>query len=77
LVEFEAERAHVWFDRGLLLLDLIDYRSGACVAAMAGIYRRILECIERDPDAVRERRISLSTREKAWIAARSLVGGAR
>jgi phytoene synthase len=77
LITFEAERAHEWFDRGLQLLELIDYRSGACVAAMAGIYRRILERIERDPEAVRERRLSLSTQEKVWIAARSLAGGAR
>jgi phytoene synthase len=77
LILFEAERAHHWFDRGLGLLDLIDYRSGACVAAMAGIYRCILERIERDPEAVRERRISLPTRDKAWIAARSLAGVTR
>jgi phytoene synthase len=77
LISFEAERAHDWFDRGLELLELIDYRSGACVAAMAGIYRRLLERIERDPEVVRDRRLSLSTREKVWIAARSLAGGAR
>ncbi len=74
LVAFEAERARAWFARGLGLLDLLDRRSRACVAAMAGIYRRVLARIEADPASVLERRVSLPTWEKAWVAARSLAG---
>ena len=47
---------------------------GPASAAMAGIYRRLLDRIEADPLAVLERRVSLPTWEKAWVAARSLAG---
>ena len=75
LMAFEVARAQAWFDRGLGLLDLIDGRSGACVGAMTGIYRRILERIERDPATVLERRVSLPPWEKTWVAFRSLKAG--
>jgi phytoene synthase len=76
LIRFEAARDREWFDRGLRLVDLLDARSGSCVLAMAGIYRRILERIEEDPGAVLRRRISLPAWEKAWVATRSLTGTA-
>jgi phytoene synthase len=76
LVGFEAARAREWFERGLALLELIDARSGSCVAAMTGIYRRVLERIERDPVAVRAGRVSLPPWEKTWVALRSLMGAA-
>jgi phytoene synthase len=41
---------------------------------MAGIYRRLLVRIERDPMAVTRGRVSLPVWEKAVIAARSLSG---
>jgi phytoene synthase len=75
LVAFECERARLWFDEGLQLLDLLDRRSRACVAAMAGIYRRLLTRIEAEPAAVMERRVGLPTWEKALVAASSLAGG--
>jgi 15-cis-phytoene synthase len=74
LVRFEAARARDWFRRGLRLLPLLDSRSGSCVAAMTGIYRRILARVERHPEGVLEGRVSLPPWEKAWVAARSLVG---
>jgi phytoene synthase len=74
LVAFECARAHEWFERGLALLPLLDRRSRACVGAMAGIYYRLLVRIERDPHAVTQRRISLPTPEKVWIACRSILG---
>ncbi|MGW4566615.1 squalene/phytoene synthase family protein, partial [Streptomyces sp. NPDC004561] len=52
----------------------LDRRSGACVAAMAGIYRRLLDRIERDPEAVLRGRVSLPGREKAYVAVRGLSG---
>jgi phytoene synthase len=74
LVAFEAARAERWFARGLPLLDVIDARSGACVAAMCGIYRRILVRIRQRPALVREGRIALPSWEKGWVALRSLAG---
>jgi phytoene/squalene synthetase len=53
---------------------VIDPRSGACVASMCGIYRRILLRIQRDPLLVRRQRIALSHWEKGWVALRSLAG---
>jgi 15-cis-phytoene synthase len=76
LVRFEAQRAQEWFDRGMRLVPLLDRRSAACVAAMAGIYRRVLERIEAEPGRVRSERVSLPAREKAWVAARALAGRA-
>jgi phytoene synthase len=74
LVAFECQRAREWFDEGLQLLDLLDRRSRACVAAMAGIYRRLLARIESEPIAVMERRVALPAWEKALVAAGSLAG---
>jgi phytoene synthase len=74
LVRFEAARGREWFARGLELLPLLDARSRACVRAMTGIYRRILGQIDRDPQQIMRRRVSLPPWEKAWVAARSLAG---
>jgi phytoene synthase len=75
LMRFEAERAREWFDRGLQLVPLLDRRSAACVLAMAGIYRRLLERIEAHPEQAAHRRMSLPAHEKALVAARSMLGG--
>lgn len=77
LIGFECGRARTWFARGLGLLELLDWRSRACVGAMAGIYRRLLERIEADPSAVLRGRLSLSTGEKLAVAARALGGWVR
>ena len=74
LVRYEAARARAWFEDGMALLPLLDRRSAACVAAMAGIYGRILRRIDRQPRVVLERRVSLPAWEKALVAARSLAG---
>ncbi|WP_420638927.1 presqualene diphosphate synthase HpnD [Candidatus Poriferisocius sp.] len=74
LVAFEAERAERHFAVGLKLLDVLDHRSRACTGAMAGIYHRLLARIAAMPTAVMEGRMSLPTREKAWVAFRSLAG---
>ena len=76
LIRFEAARNREWFDRGLELASCSTRRShGSCLLAMTGIYRGILERIERQPAEVLERRISVPVWEKAWLAARSLAGG--
>ena len=74
LLRFEAGRARAFYAEGLGLLDLLDRRSRACVAAMSGIYLRLLLRIEARPLAVLERRVSLPSWEKAWVAMRSLAG---
>jgi phytoene/squalene synthetase len=73
LIRFEAERARGWFARGLRLLPLLDRRSAVCVAAMAGIYRRLLDRIERRPELALRERQSLPGWEKGWVAVRSLT----
>jgi phytoene synthase len=75
LVAFETTRAREYFARGLELLPLLDRRSRACVAAMAGIYRRLLGRIECDPGAVLRGRVSVPTPEKLWIAVRAVSVG--
>jgi phytoene synthase len=74
LLLYESSRAQVWYEEGLALLPMLDRRSRACTAAMAGIYRRLLDRIRRDPAAVLSSRMSLPAWEKAWVAARSLSG---
>ncbi|WP_063729127.1 presqualene diphosphate synthase HpnD [Streptomyces sp. RTd22] len=74
LVQFEVRRARALFAEGYRLLPMLDRRSGACVAAMAGIYRRLLERIAHDPAAVLRGRVSLPGHEKAYVAVRGLAG---
>ncbi len=74
LIRFEAQRAQEWFERGMRLVALLDRRSAACVLAMAGIYRRLLVRIADDPRRVLRERVSVPAPEKAWVAARALVG---
>jgi phytoene synthase len=74
LTRFQCLRARDWFHRGLPLLQLLDRRSAACVLAMAGIYLRVLRSIEEHPDAAFAQRVSLTVREKAWVAGRALLG---
>jgi 15-cis-phytoene synthase len=75
LVRFEADRAHQWFQRGMELAPLLDRRSAACLQAMAGIYRRLLNRIQADPERALAQRMSLPVKEKAWVAVRSMLGG--
>ena len=46
LIRYEAGRARTWYEQGDRLVPMLDRRSAACAAAMAGIYRCLL-----DPDA--------------------------
>jgi phytoene synthase len=74
LIVAAATRARDWYDDGLRLMVLLDRRSAACASAMAGIYQRLLDRIARDPTSVYDRRLSLSSWEKAGLAARALIG---
>jgi phytoene synthase len=76
LIAFETGRAEEWYERGLRLLPLLDWRSRACTAAMAGIYRKLLIEIQSDPTSVLRRRVSLRPEQKLAVAARALSRGA-
>ena len=76
LICFETGRAEAWYEQGLELLPLLDRRSRACTAAMAGIYRRLLERIRLDPQSVLRGRVSLSPGQKATVAAMALAKAA-
>jgi len=67
LVAFEAARARQLFAGGYRVLRLIPRRAAICVHTMAGIYERILEKIERDPDFPLRGRTSLSPSEKLLV----------
>ena len=56
LIRYECARARTLYGEGLELLGLLDRRSRACVAAMSGIYRHLLDRIEADPLAVLDHR---------------------
>ncbi len=75
LVCFESARAAEWYERGLPLLSLLDQRSRACTAAMAGIYRRLLERVRSRPDAPLRTRVALPATEKARVAVLALARG--
>ena len=74
LMRFYCLRSRDFFHRGMELVALLDRRSAACVLAMAGIYWRLLGHIEQRPDRALARRVRLKKREKAWVAARALLG---
>jgi 15-cis-phytoene synthase len=74
LIRFYCLHARDFFHRGMELVERLDRRSAACVLAMAGIYWRLLRRIEERPDRALARRARLSKREKAWVAARALLG---
>lgn len=70
-VRFQTERARALFASGLRVADLIPTSSAACVLTMAGIYRGILEEIERDPALPLGGRVSLSSKAKLSVGVRS------
>jgi phytoene synthase len=76
LVGFEAARGREWFVRGGALVPLLDRRSAACVLAMSGIYRTLLDRIEAAPESILAGRVSLPVATKARVAVRSLRGRA-
>lgn len=73
LVRFEAARAGGLYDEGLKLLPLLDRRSRACTAAMAGIYRELLVQIATNPKQISTGRTSLPTGTKLRLAVRAFV----
>jgi 15-cis-phytoene synthase len=75
VLAYESARAEEWYERGLELLPLLDPRSRAATAAMAGIYRRLLTSMRRDPRSVLKGRMSLPAWQKSAVALRALTLG--
>jgi phytoene synthase len=73
LMAFQVARAREYFLSGKLLFPYLRRRAKACVGVMAGIYGTILDDIEREPEAVLRRRLSLSAGQKLALAGRELV----
>jgi phytoene synthase len=67
LVAFETQRTRAFFESGYHVLGYIPRRPAACVQTMAGIYERILEKIERDPQLPLHERAALSNGEKLRV----------
>ncbi|WP_214109848.1 presqualene diphosphate synthase HpnD [Acrocarpospora catenulata] len=77
LIRFEAGRARDWYRRGMCLMPLLDRRSTACAAAMAGIYRSLLERIATQPLRSLTATSSVPSWRKALVAASALAGAGR
>lgn len=71
LVAFETARTRALFESGYQVLQYIPRRPAACVQTMAGIYERILEKIERDPQLPLRERAALSNGEKLRVVVAS------
>jgi phytoene synthase len=72
LMDFEATRARNYYRESQALIGLVDRASRPSLAALIGIYSRLLDRIERSNYDVFSRRISLPAAEKAWIVVKAL-----
>ncbi|GAA1017469.1 squalene synthase HpnD [Acrocarpospora pleiomorpha] len=77
LIRFEAGRAREWYEQGRRLMPMLDRRSTACAAAMAGIYRSLLERIAAHPLRALAATSSVPSWRKAYVAASALAGLSR
>jgi phytoene synthase len=73
LMAFQAARARAYLADGMALLDHLDSRSAACVAAFANLYRATLDRIEANAFDVFSGPPRLSPLTKLAIAGRGLV----
>ena len=72
LLRYQGERAKEYFRSGFRLLPYLSRRSRACPAVLGAIYSRVLDRIEASGyDVLGEKRIALTTGEKARITARA------
>jgi len=74
LMEFQAQRARAYFDRGFKLLPYLSRRSRACPAVLGALYSKVLDRIEASDYDVLESRVSLSKAEKIGITAKTWLG---
>jgi phytoene synthase len=74
LMRFQAGRAKAIYAEALALLPPVDRRAQRTGLIMGGIYRALLDEIERSNFTVLDQRISLTPIRKLWIAWRTWVG---
>ncbi len=68
LMEFQLERAAGYYQRALAQLPQKDRRAQRAGLMMAAVYRALLEKIRRGGYRVLDRRASLSSPRKLWLA---------
>jgi phytoene synthase len=74
LLEFEADRARLYYGESLPLLGMIHPDSRPSLWALIEIYSRLLQRIERRGYDVMQGRIRLPGVEKSMIALRAMLG---
>jgi len=77
LMRFQAERAKAIYAEALALVPPVDRRVQRTGLIMGGIYRALLDEIERSGFAVLSQRISLTPIRKLWIAWRTWIGAGK
>jgi len=70
LMEFQAERAHAYFQKAVETLPAEDQRSMVAAELMREVYFRLLTRMERDRFRVFSKKYRLSRPEKLWIISR-------
>jgi phytoene synthase len=73
-IDFQARRARALVESGYDVLRYIPRRPRACVKTMAGIYERLLDKIELEPDLPLRERASLSNSEKLQVMLQAWLG---
>ena len=73
-MRFEIDRCRELYESADVGIALLPDRSAKCVGAARLLYSRILDKIESQHFDVFTSRASVSTREKASVVARLLVG---
>jgi phytoene synthase len=68
LMQFQAERAHGYYEQALGLLPSVDRRSQKPGLMMASIYRTLLREIEAAQFPVLRQRVALTPARKLWLA---------
>jgi phytoene synthase len=71
LMNFQAARAREYYAKARPLTGLIEADSRRALTVMIGIYRGLLDKIERSNFDVFQQRIRLSALEKLWIVAKN------
>ncbi len=73
LLGSEIARAKSLYEAADELIPLLDPDSRAAMEVLATIYRRLLERVARDPEAVLRERVSVHVSEKLGILGRGLI----
>ena len=74
LMQFQAQRAKVYFQSGFQLIPYLSFRSRACPAVLGQLYIKVLERIESSNYDVLHHRVSLSKTQKIRVMAQTWLG---